>query len=213
MQPFRALRSVRLLSVVVATGLMACGGSTEQSTPQSASAPANTAVVPAANQQPAAQQPQTTVEPTTTPATVPAPASTAQSNVNPLVQDHESGAQVTLLEVKRTGGDSVTLKWRYQNTGTAPLKVSKGGSAWLDAYQLTAETFMVDPVNKKKYMVITDEKKYPLASKHGDWQGVTLQPGQNLTAWAKLPAPPPDVEKVTITLPGMAPFENVQVAK
>jgi hypothetical protein len=130
-----------------------------------------------------------------------------------MVQDHDTGAQVTLVECRRTGGDSVTVKWRYRNAANASIKLSKGGSAWRDPYQLTADAFFIDPVNKKKYLVITDAEKYPLASKHGDWQGVTLAPGQVLSAWAKLPAPPPDVEKITVTIPGVAPFEAVPVLK
>jgi hypothetical protein len=129
------------------------------------------------------------------------------------VQEHETGVEVTLVEVKRTAGDSVTVRWRYRNTTGADAKLTKGGSSWYDPYRLTAESFLIDPVNKKKYLVITDHERIPLTSKHGDWKGVTLAPGQTLSAWAKFPAPPADVEKVTVTITGVPPFEDVPVVK
>lgn len=129
------------------------------------------------------------------------------------VQEHETGVEVTLVEVKRTGGESVTVKWRYRNTSANEVKLSKGGSSWIDPYRLTAETFLVDPLNKKKYLVITDDQRIPLASKHGDWQGVTLAPGQSLSAWAKFPAPPAEVEKLTVTIAGVPPFEDAPIVR
>jgi len=189
--------------------LGACGGGTPQPAAQQTPQPAAQQ-----NPQPAAQaQPAAAAQPATPASAAPTPAAVATAAPAVLVQDHETGVEVTLVELKRTSGDSVTLKWRYRNGTAGPVKISKGGSSWLDAYQLTAGTFLIDPVNKKKYLVITDDQKYPLASKHGDWQGVTLEPGQTLASWAKLPAPPADVEKVAVTIPGVAPFENVPVVK
>jgi pyruvate/2-oxoglutarate dehydrogenase complex dihydrolipoamide acyltransferase (E2) component len=186
--------------VVVILLLAACGGGT--STPP----PAAEQPAPAATPQPAA--PPTAAAQPAPPAEAP-PAAAA----SPFVAEHETGAEVTLVEAKRTGGDSVTVKWRYRNATASDVKVAKGGTSWISPYELTAEAFLVDPVNKKKYLVITDAEKLPLASKHGDWQGVTLKPGQTLSAWAKFPAPPADVEQITVSLPGVPPFEDVPVVK
>ncbi len=183
----------------------ACGGgapSTDtaapaaQTQPQPAGAPAAT---------PPAAAPAVTV-PAATPPADPAAASA-------LVQEHETGVEVTLVELKRTSGDSLTMRWRYRNTTGAEARLTKAGSSWYDPYRLTGDSFLVDPVNRKKYLVITDAERVPLASKHGDWQGVTLEPGQTLSAWAKFPAPPPEVEKLTVTIAGVPPFEDVPVVK
>lgn len=195
--------------VGVSLVVVGCGGSsgTEGGKPE-----AQPAAQAQAQAQPAAQTP--------APAQAAAPAQTAADTppaaaAAPALptQEHETGAEVTLVEAKRTAGDSVTVKWRYRNTTGKDLKIAKGGTSWLDAYQLTGDAFVVDTVNKKKYLVITDAEKYPLASKHGDWQGVTLTPGQTLSAWAKFPAPPAEVEKVSVTIPGVAPFEDVPIVK
>jgi hypothetical protein len=146
-------------------------------------------------------------------AAAPAAAATQAAPSSALVQEHETGVEVTLVEARRTAGDSVTVKWRYRNTSPNEVKLAKGGSNWTDAYQLTMGAFLVDAGNRKKYLVITDAENYPLTSKHGDWQGVTLAAGQVLNSWAKFPAPPPGVEKVTITLPGVPPFEDVPIVK
>lgn len=196
--------SVAILAAGVVC-VIGCGGTAD---PPAQQAPAAAAAQPAASQP--AGGPATDAAATAAPAVTPAPAAAA---ADAMVQDHETGAEVTLVECKRTGGDSVTVKWRYRNATASPIKVASGGSGWRDTYQLTADTFFIDPVNKKKYLVITDDQRYPLASKHGDWQGVTLAPGQVLSAWAKLPAPPPDVQAITVTIPGVAPFETVPVLK
>lgn len=219
---------VGMLAVALVLDLIiaACGGSSPQQpaaqqTPQptgsQAQPPAGDghtapAATPAAGAVPEAA-PAPPVADTSSPAAAPAASPAGAAPANSFVQDHESGVEVTLVEVRRTPGESVTVKWRYRNTLPNEVKIAKGGSSWSDAYQLTMGAFLIDPVNKKKYLVITDAEKTPLTSKHGDWQGVTLAPGQVLSAWAKFPAPPAGVEKVTVTLPGVAPFEDVPIVK
>ena len=81
------------------------------------------------------------------------------------------GVQVTLIEVRRTSGDTLTVRWRQTNTSKEDRKISKGGSSWSDVYQLTGDAYLVDPVNKRKYLVVKDAENAPVTSKHGDWQG------------------------------------------
>jgi len=193
----------RVLTPLAAAAILvsACGSgsTTSQATTSQPPAPVTTqAQTPAASAQPAP------------PATAVAPQAAAPSA---LVQEHETGVEVTLVELRRTSGDSVTLKWRYRNGTSQAVKLAKGGSSWSDPYRLTWGAYLIDTVNKKKYLVITDAEGRPLTSKHGDWQGVTLEPGQAINAWAKLPAPPADVEKVSVTIEGVPPFEDVPIVK
>lgn len=202
-----------VIAMVMAGALVAggCGGTATTDSAQQTPAPAAQAQ---AQPQPLSQlssPPATDAAPAAQPA--PAAEAAPAAAPNALVQEHETGVEVTLVEAKRTGGDSLTVKWRYRNTTPKDVKISKGGTSWLDTYQLTADAFLIDAANKKKYLVITDAENYPLASKHGDWQGVTLAPGQTLSAWAKFPAPPADVEKISVTLAGVSPFEDVPIAK
>lgn len=127
--------------------------------------------------------------------------------------DHEiSGIEVTLLELKRTSGETITARWRYRNTNAVAQNLTKayGGT---DPWKLAADTYLIDGVNKKKYLVLTDAKHVPVAAKHGgSSQAISVGPGATLTTWAKYPAPPESVKKVSLYINGVAPFEDILVS-
>jgi len=128
--------------------------------------------------------------------------------------EHEvGGVEVALMEVKRTTGDSVTIKFRYTNKTTGQKKLDHGGQG-LDAWRFAWDAYFVDPATKQKYVTLKDENGYPVAANHQQFgTGITLAARQVVNTWAKFPAPPPDVEKVTVYLPGAPPFEDVTVTK
>ena len=65
-----------------------------------------------------------------------------------------------------------------------------------------------------KYTVAQDETKHPIAGKHGAVNKyIFIGPKQTLATWAKFQAPPEGVEKVTVSIPGAAPFEDVPISK
>jgi len=136
-------------------------------------------------------------------------------------QEHEvGGVDVILLEVKRTSGDSLTLKWQYRNKTQEVKELGKGTASWSDAYRLSLDAYLVDPVNKKKYLILKDEKGNPIAATHElKWwpefkrNFIGLSGGQSLTTWAKFPAPPPNVEKISVFIPGAPPFEDVPLSR
>lgn len=218
-----SLVAVTLTLTSLAVGCGGAGGPAQQAEP-AATAPLTPPPQPAAPppDTPPAAPPVAAqaAAPTRTPATEPvapppAAAPATAVSVPPLpVQDHEvAGVQVALVEARRTSGDTVTVKWQYRNVTGKAVKVSKGGTSWADAYQLTADAYLVDAVNKKKYLVIRDAQNYWIASKHGDWQGVMLEPNQTLNAWAKFPAPAAAVDSIAVNIPGTAPFEDVPIVK
>lgn len=130
------------------------------------------------------------------------------------VADHEvGGVEVALVEVKRTSGDSVTIKYRYTNQTTEKKKLDHGGDG-LNAWRFGSDAFFVVPGTSKKYTPLQDENGYPIAANHQQFGvGITLAPKQVVNTWSKFPAPPPEVEKITVHLPGAPPFENVAVTK
>jgi hypothetical protein len=75
------------------------------------------------------------------------------------------------------------------------------------------ESYLVDSSNKKKYLVIKDSSGQPLAGSHGGSGSIKIGAGQTITTWAKFPAPPESVQKVTIYIPGMAPFEDIPISR
>jgi hypothetical protein len=191
-------------------GMTACGKK-EQVAGASPAPPAPAAAAPAVaapTQSPAAPAAQApaAAPPEAAPAAMAAPAALG-------VQEHEmGGVDVALLEVKRTSGDTLTLKWQYRNKTreNKPL-VNVSIANWFDQYRLSAEVYLIDSVNKKKYLVIEDAKGNPIVA--AQTSDVTLGAGQNLTTWAKFPAPPPDVSTISVFIPHVPPFEDVPIGK
>jgi hypothetical protein len=131
------------------------------------------------------------------------------------VQEHEAGdVDVVLLEVKRTSGETMTVRWKYVNHSQEKKKLTNQRTGWIDPYRLSLGAYVLDMDNKIKYIVITDPEKRPVAGKHGGQNSfIYLDPKQTLVTWAKFPAVPDGVEKVTVSIPGAAPFEDVPVSK
>ncbi len=68
---------------------------------------------------------------------------------------------------------------------------------------------LLDPVNKKKYFVVTDAERKCVCSK----EIPDVEPGGKLNLWAKFPAPPPEVTKVSIEIPHFAPIDDVPISQ
>jgi hypothetical protein len=103
-----------------------------------------------------------------------------------------------LLEVKRVSGNALMMRWRVVNTGA---KVAHYDFQWEDLYY-------IDPAENKRYSYLTDsEGKKILDTKWG-----SMQPNEQWLSWAKFPAPPPTSTKISVSIGGFAPFEDVSVA-
>jgi hypothetical protein len=114
-----------------------------------------------------------------------------------------SGVSVELTSVQKTG-DTITIRFKYISSSDKRTDVYiqiKG--------QVDDEIYYVDTKNKKKYLVIRDTEKKPLASALHDLQ---VEPGETKGCWAKFPAPPADVTAISVYIPGAPPFENIPLA-
>lgn len=181
MDQLRITRSsaVAILSLLILTSA-ACQKKEEQA---AANQPAPAAAAPA---QPSANAPA---------AAAPAPAPTnalgsAQYSADPAVR-------CDLLEVKRTSGGALTIRWRVVNSGQNKVYYD---FAWTDLYY-------TDPAENKKYGFLTDSEGNRILDVH--WGNLT--PGEQRANWAKFPAPPAGSTKVTVYIPRFAPFEDVPV--
>lgn len=229
----RMIHSAGVSSIVLATIVLIAG--CDKKEPQVSSAPAQ-AVKPAPQATPPAPVPApppagtpgstpapggSVTPPAATPAPVPAggqntgawekpaavpPATAAAAAPSLGVQDHEvNGIQVALLEVKRTSGDTVTVKWQYRNTGSERMEVSE-----MYSHHAAEGAYLIDAVNKKKYLVVRDAQNTPVSS---DGRSNRIDPKATVTSWAKFPAPPADVTKITVNVKGVPPFEDVPVGQ
>ena len=83
----------------------------------------------------------------------------------------------------------------------------------MDSYRFAKDVYFLDP-SGKKYVPLKDEQGTPIAAKHDQFAfSLSLAARQTVTTWAKFPAPPGEVEKVNVYLPGAPPFEDIALAK
>ena len=157
---------------------------------------------------PPAGQPPTTTTGTTAP-TAAAPTAGAIAGTD----GEKPGTHIDITELKRASGGTVTLRFVVSNSGSERLSL---GSAYLGDNHVSADDYrdvsgihLVDPVNKKKYFVVTDAERKCFCSK-----GIAdVETGGKLNLWAKFPAPPPDVTKVTIEIPHFQPLDDVPISQ
>jgi hypothetical protein len=128
-------------------------------------------------------------------------------------EGERSGARVDVTELKRTSGGTVNLKFTITNGGSDPFGTASSylgdNAISADNYRDVSGVHLVDPVNKKKYFVVVDSDRKCLCSK--DLPDITA--GEKINVWAKFPAPPPEVTKVTIEIPHFQPMDDVTIAQ
>lgn len=166
--------------------LVAFGGlaaCSQQAPPQQSAAPAQPAQTAAAP----------TAAPSTTPITAaPTGLGSAQYNADP-------DLRCDLMEVKRVSGNALMVRWRIVNTGAKGIYYNFD---WKDVYY-------IDPAENKRYAYLSDSE----GNKILDIKWGSINTGEQWLAWAKFPAPPPTSTKISISIGGFAPFEDVPVAQ
>ena len=191
-------RLLFLSSLCMTLGTLAC------SKPETAPAqPASSTAAPAS--QPLAAAPSA---PTAAPAAAPMSAATAIASAQ---FSGDPNVRCDLLEVKRTSGGALLVRWRVLNTAGAQ---AGGGLAATDSkpahYDFNwPELYYTDPAENKKYAFLTDSEDAKIL----DVFWGNLAPGEQRLNWAKFPAPPATSTKITVFIPKFMPFEDVPVSQ
>ena len=192
--------------------VIACGTSQDPPVTVNQQAPASNQ--PPAEPPPAAQPSAPAPAPSAPPAaesappadaSTPATSGTAGSTptAQPIaVEDHSvPGVQVALMDVRRTSGDTVTVRVQFRNTTDNALTNSIfSGSNIVD------DMYLVDGTSKKKYLVVRDAENKPVGY-YGPSQIVPAK--AVIQAWGRFPAPVSP--KIMVSVPGVPPFEDVPV--
>ncbi len=115
-----------------------------------------------------------------------------------------AGVTAELVECKREDGQ-LSIKMRLVNTTDKDIQVSPVQNRNYDAYYVTAAN--------KKYFILRDSEKTPLAAQVDNSGNIyaSIKKGGAWTWWAKYPAPPADVKKISYYTPITPPFDNVPV--
>jgi hypothetical protein len=144
----------------------------------------------------------------TSPVSPSSSSSSSSSSAAQKVDTEWDGVSVELTSVTKGEGDTLTIKFKYTNTGSKPVNVSRVGQFSHD--NVAEKVYYIDPKNKKKYLVIKDSEDNAVAS---NMKYLELEPGASKAGWLKLPAPPADVKIIAVYLPGAPPFEGVAVGQ
>ena len=115
-----------------------------------------------------------------------------------------SGVAAEIVECKREDGQ-LTIKMRLVNSTDKDVNVYAINGRNFDSYYVTAAN--------KKYFILRDSEKAPLAPQADPGGSVYahIQKGGSWTWWAKYPAPPADVKKLSYYTPITPPFDNVPI--
>jgi hypothetical protein len=113
------------------------------------------------------------------------------------------GTKIVVRDLKRDDGGTVTLRFRMINDGAKPQGIYQLLGGYLDD-----RVHLLDAANKKKYLVVKDSAgKCECSQVRGN-----VGKGEPVNLWAKFPAPPAGVQKVTVVVDGFEPVESVPIS-
>ncbi len=123
----------------------------------------------------------------------------------------KSGVRIEVLELKRTSGDTLSLKFNLINDsaeafdfGYALIEPGKTND-----YGSISGVNLIEGAGKKKYFVVRDTEGACLCSR-----GMSrVESKSRATLWAKFPAPPAEVSKITVIVPHFTPMEDVSISQ
>jgi hypothetical protein len=122
------------------------------------------------------------------------------------------GVKAEIHELKRTGGDTLTLKFSIANASAEDVNFgydfAEKGKDVID-FNSIGGVHLIDAEAKKKYFVVRDSEGQCACSR--DLKGVN--PGSRSQLWAKFPAPPENVQKISIVVPHFLPVEDVPISR
>lgn len=124
----------------------------------------------------------------------------------------KAGTRVDITELKRSGDNTVTLKFAIVND--SPDRLNFGYDFGdpqhsIKDFSSIGGVTLVDGANKKKYFVVRDTEDNCLCSR--GLKDLTAKSRGNV--WAKFPAPPDDVQKISIVIPHFGPIDDVSISR
>jgi Cytochrome oxidase complex assembly protein 1 len=121
----------------------------------------------------------------------------------------QTGTRAVITDLKR-GGSTVTLKFTIYNDSNDFLNTGSrfdGSGYKSNGYRSFSGLHLIDSVSKKKYFVAADSENNCLCSEHVD----DIKAKTQVSLWAKFPAPPDNVQKITVEIPHFIPIEDVPI--
>ena len=177
--------------------IMSCSKAPETSTTANTSTTSTTSTQATATTAPPPSTTQTMPNTATTAAAAPATAVLQSQETN------WTGVIAEVTEFRRKG-----------NSLTAKVRLSNKGSGSPDLQIFWNEVALIDAAGGKKYEVLKDEKGAYISSSRAGWPDrweAHMGPGASQVIWMKFPAPPPEVKTITLQIPQVPPFDDLQI--
>ncbi len=140
------------------------------------------------------------------------PAASAPTSVPPAAgviastDGETAGIRIDVTQFARASGDTVNLRFTLVNESAEQVgMVSHMTDSTMGEYSTVGGIHLVDPVNKRKYFVVRDADNKCVCSRDVS----SVDAGKTATLWAKFPAPPPDVQRISIVFPKFLPLDDV----
>jgi hypothetical protein len=123
-------------------------------------------------------------------------------------EGEKAGQRVEVRDIRRDEGGTITLRFQLVNEGDSEINsCSLRDTQHNEDCGTIGAVHLIDAANKKKYLVVRDAQKKCVCS-----EGVkSLRKGGQSNVWAKFPAPPDSVQKITVVVPGFEPVEGVPI--
>jgi hypothetical protein len=186
----------RTLGLFLLLPLAFCGKQEAPASAPPAAAPATASTAPAA---------------TTAPPAVAAPAPAAAGAAIATADGETAGVTASLKELKRSSGGTISMKLMITNG--SPKRVGIGYNFGDPSHEVAdfdsiGGVQLIDPVGKKKYFVARDSEGKCVCSR-----GLKdIDAGASLNVWAKFPAPPADVQKISVIVSHFSPMDDVPIS-
>jgi hypothetical protein len=111
------------------------------------------------------------------------------------------GFRIDITELKRTSGDTVTMKFTLINESEEQLHVRDVFSS-----RDVSGVHLIHAAGKKKYLTIKDASNPPKCVCSGEPTRY-LEAGKSVNLWAQFPAPAADVQVVSVVFPHFIPTD------
>ena len=196
---FRIVVAAALISSAVS--FTACTKSESNAAPAE-QPPVASATVPSRSAE--AVQAQAAAPPASSPAPAPAPASQPLATAD----GETSGVRAEVTELRRSSGGTVNLKFTVINDSSEQLTFGYNFVEKNKGYADIGGVHLIDQEGKKKYFVARDSEGNCVCSRDQK----DLPAGQRRNLWAKFPAPPADVKRISVVIPHFSPMDDVPVS-
>jgi hypothetical protein len=114
----------------------------------------------------------------------------------------KAGTKIIARSLQRDEGGTVTLRFQMVSEREKPEGIYQLIGGYLDD-----RVHLIDAANKKKYLVVKDSSgKCECTQIRGN-----VAKDEPVNLWAKFPAPPESVQKVTVVVDGFEPVESVPI--